>query len=104
MQDMLFWSFPALWLKTSVDSHLTLLCMAMAAAVDWLKMGASRVGEVEVEVVVVVVVVVMLIVIVDVDVYMTFQQSHVIKHDPKKKIHNFFTYHSIKYFIYKDII
>ena len=37
-------------------------------------------GEVEV---VVVVVVVMLIVI-DVDVYMMFQQSPVIKHDPKK--------------------
>ena len=89
MQDMLFWSFPALWLKTSVDSHLSLSCMAMAAAaVDWLKMGASQVGEVEVEVevvVVVVVVVVMLIVIVDVDVYTTFQQSHVIKRDPEKK-------------------
>ena len=83
MQDMLFWSFPALWLKTSVDSHLSLSCMAMAAAaVDWLKMGASQVGEVEVEVEVVVV---MLIVIVDVDVYTTFKKSHVIKRDPKKK-------------------
>ena len=43
------------------------------------------------------VVVVLLIVVVDVHVYMMFQQSHVIKRDPKKKIHNFFTYHSIKY-------
>ena len=33
---------------------------------------------------VVVVVVVMLIVVIDVDVYMTFQQRHVIKCDPKK--------------------
>ena len=39
-------------------------------------------GEVEVEVVVVVVV---MLIVVDVDVYMMFQQSHVIKCDPKKK-------------------
>ena len=39
-------------------------------------------GEVEVEVVVVVVV---MLIDVDVDVYMTFQQSQVIKRDPKKK-------------------
>ena len=50
------------------------------------------------------VVVVMLIVVVDVDVYMMSQQSHMIKHHPKKKIHDFFTYHSIKYFICKHII
>ena len=43
------------------------------------------VSQSEVEVEVVVVVVVMLIVVVDVDVYTMFQQSHVIKHDPKKK-------------------
>ena len=57
-------------------------------------------GKFEVEVVVVVVV---MLIVVDVNVYMTFQQSHVIKHDPKKKICDFFTYHSIKYFICKDI-
>ena len=39
-------------------------------------------GEVEVEVVVVVVV---MLIVVDVDVYTTFQQSHVIKRDPKIK-------------------
>ena len=39
-------------------------------------------GKFEVEVVVVVVV---MLIVVDVNVYMTFQQSHVIKHDPKKK-------------------
>ena len=55
--------------------------MVMAAAADWLEMGVSQVGKVEVEVVVVVVV---MLIVVDVDVYMMFQQSHVIKHDPKK--------------------
>ena len=64
-------------------------------------MGASQVGEVEVEIVVVVVV---MLIVIDVDEYTTFQQSHVIKHDPNKKIRDFFTYHSIKYFICKDII
>ena len=40
-------------------------------------------GKVKVEVVVVVVV---MLIVIDVDVYMTFQQIHVIKHDPKKKL------------------
>ena len=38
-------------------------------------------GKVEVEDVVVVV----MLIVVDVDVYTMFQQSHMIKHDPKKK-------------------